>query len=176
MKLNNTEYKVALVLAKFIVIFFSLGVYLFKFLLIQLIRARRVIYKATLIILAVSLTSIFQSVAYAPKVPAFAYVEQPKTEKEQIVNYIYERFGKYGADAVRVFTCESGLNPKAFNDNTKWGGVGRDWGVAQINDSWQGVTNKAFLLDWHTNINMAKVIFVNRGENFDAWTCKYVLK
>lgn len=101
-------------------------------------------------------------------------IENPTTEQQQIINYIKEVFGSHSTEALKIANCESHLNPKAFNDNTTWGGVGRDWGVFQINDTWQGVSNRAFLTDWKINVLMAKKIFDNRG--WSAWTCKYVLK
>ena len=95
----------------------------------------------------------------------------PTSEQQQIIDYIIQVFGKDAPNAIRVFTCESGLNPRAYNDNTSWGGVGHDYGVAQLNDHYQGITNKDFLYDFHINILMAKEIFDKWGGNFQAWTC-----
>lgn len=123
-------------------------------------------------------TLLFAStaIAAAPKADlSHEYIKpviatQP-TEREQIVTYINEVFGKDASNAIKVFTCESGLNPRAYNDNTSWGGVGHDLGVAQINDHYQMVTNKDFLYDYKINILMAKQIFDKWGHNFHAWTC-----
>lgn len=64
-----------------------------------------------------------------------------------------------------------GLNPKALNDNTTWGGVGKDYGVFQINDRWQGITNTRFLYDPKINIRLAWRIFEDNGYSFKLWTC-----
>lgn len=63
------------------------------------------------------------------------------------------------------------LNPTALNDNTKWGGVGKDWGVFQINDKWQGVSNTKFLKDPDINIRMAWRLYEDNGYSFKLWTC-----
>lgn len=63
------------------------------------------------------------------------------------------------------------LNPKAINDNTAWGGVGKDYGVFQINDKWQGVSNVEFLFDPDINIRLAWNIFKRSGYSFKMWTC-----
>jgi hypothetical protein len=63
------------------------------------------------------------------------------------------------------------LNPEALNDNTKWGGVGKDWGVFQINDHWQGVRNTRFLKDPAINIRIAWRIYEDNGYSFKLWTC-----
>lgn len=95
----------------------------------------------------------------------------PTSGKQQIIDYINTTFGEDAPNAIKVFTCESGLNPRAYNDNTSWGGVGHDLGVAQINDHYQGVTNADFLYNYKINILMAKQIFDKWGHNFHAWTC-----
>lgn len=93
-------------------------------------------------------------------------------EQQLIENEVKEVFGKDYDKAKMVLDCENhARNPKAINDNTKWGGKGKDWGIFQINDEWQGVTNKAFLTDYHINIRMAYNIFKSWGNNFQAWTC-----
>lgn len=92
--------------------------------------------------------------------------------KEIIEEEVKRVFGKDYPNAKRVLDCENfARNPKALNDNTKWGGRGKDWGVFQINDSWQGVTNISFLTDYKINIQMAHNIFKSWGNNFQAWTC-----
>lgn len=92
---------------------------------------------------------------------------------------IKEVFGKYYPKAILLLKGRKGsdcaenigLNPNALNDNTKWGGVGRDWGVFQINDKWQGVTNTKFLKDPDINIRIAWRIFEDSGHSFKLWTC-----
>lgn len=119
--------------------------------------------------------------AYAPTAtfnkPVVSLPSDP--EHVQIENYIKSVFGKYSDTAFQLLTdprChENGsLNPSAENDNTKWGGVGRDWGIFQINDTWQKVQPK-FLLNWRINVQIAYQLFVENGHRFNLWTCGKVL-
>lgn len=119
--------------------------------------------------------------AYAPTVDkAYALVIPTATptpdEHQEIRDYIIQVFRKDSDKAFKLLNCENhALNPKAMNDNTKWGGVGRDWGVFQINDKWQGVSNVAFLTDYKINIDIAHNIYVRNGD-FHLWTCGRNLK
>src|SRR5258708_18560781 len=51
-----------------------------------------------------------------------------------IENEIKKVFGSYYQEALKIANCESKLNPQAVNDNTTWGGIGKDRGIFQIND------------------------------------------
>lgn len=81
---------------------------------------------------------------------------------------IREAFGSYGDEAVRVATCESGLNPNAYN------GVLGAAGLFQIipgtfaSTSYRGqsVYNPA------ANIGAAHEIFVRDGYSWREWACK----
>ena len=138
---------------------------------IEVERAYHVIARMTL--------ETFNGVAYAPTklVSPLAYAASPSaklvpSEHDQIASYIKEVFGKDSDKAFKLLSCEnSALNPKALNDNTTWGGVGKDYGVFQINNKWQGVSNEAFLYDWRTNIDMAYSIYSRDGYSFKLWTC-----
>lgn len=93
-------------------------------------------------------------------------------EYQQIHQEIQDVFGQYAPKAFALLDCENhSLNPNAMNDNTKWGGVGRDWGVFQINDVWQNIGNPAFLTDYKINIRVAWRIYANAGYNFHLWSC-----
>ena len=87
--------------------------------------------------------------------------ERPLTIEEKIKKV----FGNKGDEAVKVFTCESGLNPNAVSRTF-------DIGVAQVNYK---VWNKTFgqnLADYQDvdkNLNMAKYIYDLSG-NFRAWS------
>ncbi len=61
------------------------------------------------------------------------------------------------------------LDPLAINDNTTWGGVGRDIGVFQINSKWQKVQVK-FLYNWRINVLIAKQLYDESG-SFKLWSC-----
>lgn len=106
-------------------------------------------------------------------------IENPTPEQQKIISFINQTFGQYAPTAFLILLgdgkggChENGkLNPKAINDNRTWGGVGRDWGIFQISDHWQGVTNPAFLTDYKINILMAWNIFKRDNYSFKLWTC-----
>jgi|ERR1035437_290904 hypothetical protein len=137
-------------------------------------KLKRQIWTLALIMIAIYLPLyFFTPVAFAPKAQAI-YFEHPQTEREQIINYITDVFGKDAPQALMIARCESGLRPNALNDNTTWGGVSQDLGLFQINKQYQGVTNPSFLYDWKINTLMAKQIFDNRG-NWGAWTCSRTL-
>jgi hypothetical protein len=104
--------------------------------------------------------------------------------KNPIEQEIKQVFGDHYAKAMLLLkgngkpgACSENktLNIKALNDNTKWGGKGKDWGVFQINDKWQGITHegkaKQFLLDPHINIRIAWRLYEDSGYSFRLWTC-----
>jgi len=100
-------------------------------------------------------------------------------EPETVEEYIKYVFGEDYPKAMLLLKGDGSpnacaenrtLNPKALNDNTTWGGRGKDWGVFQINDSWQGVQSK-FLLNYKINIQIAHQLFEENGKSFKLWTC-----
>lgn len=100
---------------------------------------------------------------------------EPEVEKspnyEAIKADIYHVFGKDADKAMLVLSCENkGLRPDAVNHNND-SIKSTDYGIFQINDHWQGVTNVAFLKDPAINIRMAYRIYVNNGRSFERWTC-----
>lgn len=117
------------------------------------------------------------------------------TQEEQIIAYIHEVFGKDAPLMVKVFTCESGLNPETIGDKHLIGMyqgelVGDSVGIAQIRtgdagiyDSrpWKrakGMTTEELrtkLKDYKYNIDYAKTIYDSQGIN--AWfNCKNKVK
>lgn len=106
-------------------------------------------------------------------------IEVVYIEPSTVESYIKYVFGN---DAPKAFMLLKGdgskdacaenrtLNPDALNDNTSWGGKGKDWGVFQINDKWQGVQSK-FLLNYKVNIQIAHQLFEENGKSFKLWTC-----
>ena len=123
-------------------------------------------------------TNFYASKAYAQEQTIKELTVKPEqlSEHDQIVAYIKKVFGKDADKAFRLLKgsgkCggENGsFNPLALNDNTKWGGRGKDWGVFQINDSWQGV-NPKFLKNWKVNVEIAHQLFVENGHKFNLWT------
>ena len=91
------------------------------------------------------------------------------SEREQIIEYIEEVFEEHLVIALAVAQCESGLRPSAFNDNTTWGGVGRDHGIFQINDVYHANKGDIPNLTWKQNIRIARKIFDASG--WYAWSC-----
>lgn len=91
----------------------------------------------------------------------------PKTQKEQITDYIHEVFKEDANDAFKVLECENKpLNPEAenWNRNGTW-----DAGIFQINQvhgrSMQDMKN------WKKNIDQAYKIFSKQG--WRPWACSH---
>jgi hypothetical protein len=101
------------------------------------------------------------------------------SEEEQIIQEINNVFGEHSDKAMRLLTdpeCHENLrlDPEAVNDNTQWGGVGRDCGVFQINNVYHPYTCEQ-MKDWKLNINYAYRMFKNDGYKFTRWTCGVAL-
>lgn len=117
-----------------------------------------------------------------------AVAEKPKAEKPtkaEIEDYIRQKFGE---DADKAFlllkgrgegTCAENrnLDPYAVNDNTKWGGKGKDWGLFQINDRFHPVFKLNLHKDWRANVDYAFKLYVESGYTFAKfWTAGKCLK
>lgn len=100
-----------------------------------------------------------------PEFTEYVPVEVPRLP-QTIEEEIRAVFGKDAEKALKVFQCESGLRPKAYNKNTN-GSI--DVGLAQIN-SIHGV-NKRFLENPSINIRVAKQLFDEQGGSFGPWVC-----
>ena len=99
-----------------------------------------------------------------------AKVEKTSTYTE-IEADIRAVFGEHAEKALKVLSCENAsLNPKAVNHN-KDAAHSTDYGVFQINDHWQGVSNTHFLTDPSINVRMAWNIYKRDGYSFKLWTC-----
>lgn len=107
--------------------------------------------------------------------------EPVSVQYKKIDAEIREVFGEHYDKAMILLkgkgpkTCHEngGLNPDAVNTNYDKAGTpsSRDYGVFQINDKWQGVSNVAFLKDPAINIRMAWNIYKRNGYSFKMWTC-----
>ncbi len=90
-----------------------------------------------------------------------------------VASMIYQVFGPYASQAVRIANCESGLNPNANNPISIGGSHAA--GVFQIlyPSTWAG-TPEASGSPYNawTNILAAHAIFVRDGYNFHEWTCQ----
>jgi hypothetical protein len=110
--------------------------------------------------------SFFMVRAYEEPVIEVEIIQEPKTEKQQIIEYITQVFKEDAPDAFNILHCENRqLNPKAVNHNRN--GT-RDLGIFQLNDAyWGGEEN----FDWKTNIDKAHKIFKNGG--WRQWSCSH---
>ncbi|GCE14710.1 hypothetical protein KTT_45690 [Tengunoibacter tsumagoiensis] len=82
-------------------------------------------------------------------------------------------FGSYGPGAVRVATCESGLNPNAINPNPIAGS--HPAGLFQIlyPSTWNGTSQSGQSpYNAQANIQAAHEIFVRDGNSWREWACK----
>src|SRR6185312_8484633 len=133
MKLRHNEQKVADVIALPIALVLAILFYLGQILVKVLYRFKKQLFKLSLTICVVFfLTNVFGVVANAPKAdashPYIKVLDHPTTEHDQIIAYIKQVFRKDSDKAFELLNCENhALNPLAINDNTIWGGVGRDW-------------------------------------------------
>ena len=86
-----------------------------------------------------------------------------------IVERIKELWGSEAENALKVFTCESGLNEKAINwDDAKITGYPSQ-GIAQINRPYD-----ERLLEWEYNLDIAyNEFWLPRG--WQPWTCATLL-
>lgn len=95
---------------------------------------------------------------------------------------IRRAFGSKAEEAMRVFRCESGLNPRSVGDSelasTKrmQAETGKDYGssigIAQIR-LLPGRPSREWLLDPYNNIQYARQLYDRQG--WQPWTCKKVL-
>jgi len=103
--------------------------------------------------------------------------EDPRTEKEQILSYIVEKFGDDAADMITIVNkCENqAFNQEATNHNSD-GSL--DKGILQINSI--HLPGDEFPIceyaydNWIANIDCGYEIYKKYG--FNAWACKWVLE
>ena len=115
-----------------------------------------------------------------------AMAETVSTPAPQVIlpdspaKYIKEVFGIYSDRAFDLLqnpVCHENINldPFAVNDNTTWGGVGRDRGIFQISSYYHPGVSDACAFDYKCNIDYAWRMFQNDGYKFTRWTCGKVL-
>ena|SRR6266516_856372 len=95
------------------------------------------------------------------------------SQSTSITGMIYQVFGSYGARAVNVATCESGLNPDAYNPISIDGSHAA--GLFQIlyPSTWAGTPEaNSSPYDAWANIQAAHAIFVRDGYSWREWTCQ----
>jgi hypothetical protein len=111
--------------------------------------------------------------------PETVIIEEIVEETDQyneMKNIVIETFGEHSDKALKLLTCENrSLDPNAVNDNRTWGGVGRDLGLFQVNEFWQGIRHEGkaeqFLFDPEINVRIAWRLFEDSGYSFHMWTC-----
>lgn len=92
-------------------------------------------------------------------------LREPITDIEK---EIHEVFGEEWEKALKIFECESGLNPKAINKSNSNGTI--DSGLAQIN-SVHGIRAK-WLKNPSISIRVAKQLYDEQG-GWGAWYSSY---
>ncbi len=94
---------------------------------------------------------------------------------------VYRVFGKDAPDAIRVFTCESGLVPSKVGDSFLPSTIamhsqglpfGESIGIAQVR-LLPGRPDRQWLANIYNNITYAHQIFSAQG--WQPWSCKKVL-
>jgi Transglycosylase SLT domain len=107
-----------------------------------------------------------------PQAHAQEYLPQ-SSNSSQNVRIIYQVFGPYGNQAMRVAQCESGLNPNATNGFSIGGSHAA--GLFQIlyPSTWY-TTSQAGLspYDAAANTRAAHDIFVRDGYSWREWSCQ----
>lgn len=87
------------------------------------------------------------------------------SEKEQIIQYITQVFGKDAPDAFNILYCENrGLRPDAVNYNRN-GSI--DEGIFQINS----IHKQTDMTNWKKNIDFAYKLFKRGG--WSQWSCSH---
>jgi len=99
-------------------------------------------------------------VAYSSSAPA-------ASQNGSVASTIYQVFGPYGATAVRIAICESGLNPGATNPYSGAAGV-----FQIMPGTWSGTSYAGYsAYNAWANINAAHEIFVRDGYSWREWVC-----
>lgn len=168
MKINRlTNKNIADKIAQGIVILLIVLEKLIKVLSRLIWRFKRIEFKLLCALIGLLIVMSLTPIAQAPAQDMNGYVkvEKPLTERQQIINYIYQVFGDQADNAYKVLACENGrLNPNAQGHNTN---NTVDTGIFQVN-SIHGVP-EAYLKDWRTNIDIAYQIY--KGSGWGAWSC-----
>ena len=92
------------------------------------------------------------------------------TEKQQILNYIVEKFGDRSDAAIAmIYKCENSTFDQT-RVNTNNNGT-QDFGIFQINSIHEKRYGGAFKTDWKANVDVAFEIYKSAGNSFRPWTC-----
>lgn len=127
----------------------------------------------TFLFLLFSLTTV----VYAQE---YDYIREIKPCEVSIQACIEEYFPEDPKLATAVFMAESSLKPNKIGYNCRYGkvisscavqdrhlAISKDYGIAQIND--QHSKHPEEFLDLETCLKMARKLYRERGDTFDAW-------
>lgn len=119
-----------------------------------------------------------QNQALREKLESSARIKVDDKTKELVRFYIKKYFGNASGEAEKVFTCESGLAPNAYNGKNTNGSVDR--GVPQINsvhakrfETMYGIKYELGAHDIDISMKYAKFLYDHSGWN--PWVCSKVL-
>lgn len=92
------------------------------------------------------------------------------SEKQQILNYIVEKFGDRADAAIAmVYKCENSTFDQSRTNTNRNGTT--DYGIFQINSIHEQRYGAEFKTDWKANIDVAYEIYKSHGNSFRPWTC-----
>lgn len=109
--------------------------------------------------------------------PTTIQAVEPTTEPpSDIKGYIDYKFGEDAWKAHKLLTGEGcgenrNYDPHAINDNTAWGGVGKDRGYWQINDVYHPHVSDWCASDVKCSTDYAYRMYLNDNKSFKRWTC-----
>lgn len=92
----------------------------------------------------------------------------PAPSSGSVASQILAVFGPYGGQALRVATCESSLNPNAYNRSSGASGVFQFLASTWATTSYAGYSP----FNASANINAAHQVFVRDGYSWREWTCQ----
>ena len=93
---------------------------------------------------------------------------KPKTEKEEVIEYIVEVFGEDSADAITMLRrCENPNFSKTATNKNNNGSV--DYSPMQINDIHVKRFGTGFMTDWKENVRVARKLQQEQG--WRIWSC-----
>jgi len=116
------------------------------------------------------LLGLFLVTATAGMAVPQAQADQSLQSVQAIINQV---FGPYGPAAIRVATCESGLNPNAYNPVSVAGSHAEGLFQILVPSTWRTTSqaNRSPYDAW-ANTLAAHEIFVRDGYSWREWGCK----
>ncbi len=98
---------------------------------------------------------------------------QAAQNQQAMAAIINQVFGPNGPAAVRVATCESGLNPSAYNSTSVGGNHAEGLFQILVPSTWSTTSQAGYSpYDASANTRAAHEIFVRDGYSWREWTCQ----